>query len=123
MRIREYLVKYVVMQYAVIETGGKQYKVSPGTILEVERLNDQKDSNVMFDKVLLYVDGENVQVGMPYLSGVNIKATIIEDMRGEKIRVSKFKAKSHFKKTIGHRQSLTQIKIDDIAVKKATSKE
>jgi large subunit ribosomal protein L21 len=110
------------MQYAIIETGGKQYKISKGEILEVEKLGEKTDAKISFDKVLLYVDGEDVQIGMPYLSGVDIKAKVLKDLKGEKIRVAKFKAKSHFHKVTGHRQSLTQVQIEDISVAKKKEK-
>lgn len=98
------------MEYAIIETGGKQYKVFPGLAFEVESLGEVS-GNVTFDKVLLYVAGEQMKLGTPYVTGFSVQAKIIGATRGEKIRVSKFKAKSRYRKTIGHRQSLTSVEI------------
>lgn len=104
------------MKYAVLVTGGKQYKVSQDDILEVEHLDTQKDNKVIFSDILLYADEDNVQVGTPYVKGVSVETTVLEHMRGEKIRVAKFKAKARYRRVTGHRQSLTKIKIDKIVV-------
>ena len=101
------------MQYAIIQTGGKQYKVSPGTILEVDRLKDTKES-VSFDKVLLLVDGTDVKIGNPYLKDVVVNGKVLEEIKGEKIRVSKFLAKSRYRKTIGFRALLSKVEIKGI---------
>ncbi len=101
------------MQYAIIQTGGKQYKVSPGTILEVDRLKDAKES-VSFDKVLLLVDGTDVKIGNPYLKDVVVNGKVLEEKKGEKIRVSKFLAKSRYRKTIGFRALLSKVEIKGI---------
>ena len=94
--------------YAVIETGGKQYQVEEGTVLEHERLNgvDAGDS-VEFDKVLLLVDGETVRVGTPYLDDVKVKAEIRDHFRGDKVIVFKYKSKKGYRRKQGHRQELT----------------
>jgi len=104
------------MKYAVLVTGGKQYKVSEDDLLEVEHLDTQKDNKVIFSDILLYADEDNVQVGTPYVKGVSVETTVLEHMRGEKIRVAKFKAKARYRRVTGHRQSLTKIKIDKIVV-------
>ena len=104
------------MKYAVLVTGGKQYKVSEDDLLEVEHLDTQKDNKVIFSDILLYADEDNVQVGTPYVKGVSVETTVREHMRGEKIRVAKFKAKARYRRVTGHRQSLTKIKIDKIVV-------
>lgn len=108
------------MEYAVIETGGKQYKVSPGSVITVERLNDTKA--LSFDKVLLYVNGDDFSVGKPYLEGFSVSAKLLDEIRGEKIRVSRFKAKANYRRTTGHRQSLSKVEIEKI-VKNATKSE
>lgn len=98
------------MEYAIIQTGGKQYKVTPGMVFEVENLG--KDTGTVdFTDVLLYVSGDDMNLGTPFISGFSVNAKIIGAKRGEKIHVSKFKAKSRYRKTIGHRQSLTTVEI------------
>lgn len=109
------------MEYAIISSGGKQYKVTPGMAFEVESL--KKDTgNVDFDQVLLHVSGENVNIGTPFISGFIVSAKIIGTKKGEKIRVSKFKAKSRYRRSIGHRQSLTTVEILSLGGVKAPSK-
>lgn len=102
------------MKYAVIHTGGKQYRVSEGDIVEVERLASEKDGKVTFSEVLLYSNDGATKIGMPFVSGISLSATIVDHFRGEKIRVAKFKAKARHRRVTGHRQSLTRIKIDTI---------
>lgn len=98
--------------FAIIRTGGKQYKVAPGDTITIEKL-DTTDKVVTFRDVLL-TSGDDIVVGTPIVPGVSVTAEIISQGRGEKIRVFKFKAKSHWSKTRGHRQELTQAKILDI---------
>lgn len=107
------------MKYAVIQTGGKQYKVSEGDIIEVERLASDKDQQITFKEVLLYTNDGIAKVGMPFVDGISVGASVVDHMRGEKIRVSKFKAKARYRRVTGHRQSLTLIKIDSIGDGKA----
>lgn len=116
------------MKYAVIRTGGKQYRVTEGDVLEVDRLS-HNNKNVTFDSILLYVNGDSVLVGTPNVSNVSVKASIIADTRGEKIRVSKYKAKVRYRRVTGFKSSLTKVKIDSIEeagenkeVKEKTSK-
>lgn len=99
--------------FAVIETGGKQYLVQAGVILKVEKLEVEAGTEVIFDKVLLTADdnGENVKIGKPYLSDVTVKALVEEQGRHDKIRVVKYKRKVRYKRTIGHRQAFTKVKI------------
>ena len=94
--------------YAVIETGGKQYQVEEGTVLEHERLAGvDAGESVEFDRVLLLVDGETVRVGKPYLDDVKVRAEVREHARGEKIIVFKYKSKKGYRRKQGHRQELT----------------
>ncbi len=102
------------MEYVIIETGGKQYRADKGAILEVERLPAQNNSSVTFDKILLHVNGSDVRVGKPYVANIAVKARILENLKGDKIRVARFKAKSRYRKVRGHRQSLSRIQIQDI---------
>ena len=101
------------MKYAVIKTGGKQYKVTEGTILEVEKL-DSDGKIYVFDEVLLIVDGDNVQVGAPTVEGIKVYADVIAEVKGEKIEVFKYKSKSRYRKHTGHRQKYTRVKINGI---------
>ena len=103
------------MDYAVIKTGGKQYRVSTGDILEIDKLPQLKESVITFEDVLLWVTGDQVKIGKPVLSDVKVRAKILEQKKGEKIRVSKFKAKSRYRRTIGFRPLLTKVVIEDIA--------
>lgn len=102
------------MEYAVIKTGGKQYKVSKDTIIEVERLAFKEGENFTFDQVLLHVKEGTSKIGKPKVPGVTVKATVLGHFKGEKLRISKFKAKSKYRRVKGHRQYLTKIKILDI---------
>lgn len=102
------------MKYAVVKTGGKQYKVSEGDVIEVERLPHAQNAQLTFDTVLLFVEDGNVMVGTPGVSGAMVKGEVISHTKGEKIRVSKFKAKARYRRVTGHRQSLTQVKISQI---------
>jgi large subunit ribosomal protein L21 len=105
------------MKYAVIATGGKQYKVEEGTILEVEKLDVEADKTITFDQVLLYVVDDTVVVGQPTLTDVVVTAKVLDQVKGEKIRVAKFKAKARYRKVTGHRQKLTRVQVSSIAAK------
>ncbi len=105
------LVKYHnTMEYAVILTGGKQLKVSSGLKLQVENLGVES-GEYNFDKVLLHVSDGDVVVGKPYIEGMVVKAKVLGSAKGEKVRVSKFKGKSRYRKTIGFRKSLTTVEV------------
>ena len=101
------------MKYAVIRTGGKQYKVTEGQRLKIEKLPVSKDTKVNFDEVLLTVDGDKVEVGTPLVKSV-VTATVLEQTKGKKIDVFKYKAKTGYHKKTGHRQNLTVVRIDQI---------
>lgn len=103
------------MKFAVISTGGKQYRVSEGDVLKVEKLPKPEDGKVIFDKVLLVDDGKNTQIGDPYLSGAKVEAEVTKEGKAKKIDVVHYKAKVRYKKTYGHRQPFTEIKISKIA--------
>jgi large subunit ribosomal protein L21 len=98
-------------KFAVIQTGGKQYLVKPGEMLKIEKINAEKDSDFSFDKVLLIVDGENIKLGKPFIEGAKIPAKIIEEGRGKKVTIIKYKQKTRYHKKAGHRQPYTKIKI------------
>jgi len=91
--------------YAVIQTGGKQYKVSPGDELKVEKLDGNPGDVVIFDQVLMIADGDNIKVGRPYLEDSKVKARIIEHGKGKKIIVFKYKRRKNYKRKKGHRLS------------------
>ncbi len=101
--------------YAVIITGGKQYKVANGTILRVEKLVAAEGESVEFDKVLMLVDGEKVTVGKPYIDNAKVTASVVSQARAKKIRIIKMKRRKHHRKTQGHRQHYTEIKVTGIA--------
>ena len=100
--------------YAVIETGGKQYRVAPGDSIKVETLQGEIGAAVEFDRVLAVVKGPEEVVAGPALNSARVKATITAHGRGDKILVFKFRRKKQYKRTIGHRQNFTQVKVDEI---------
>ena len=100
--------------YAVIETGGKQYRVSQGQRIRVEKLSADEGASVDIEKVLLVANGEDIKVGQPYVSGGKVTATITAHGRGKKVRIIKFRRRKHSAKTQGHRQAYTEIEITGI---------
>lgn len=106
------------MYYAVIVTGGKQYRVSVGDIIEADRLPVAENAEVVFDNVLLFVSGKETKIGTPTLSGVKVVGKVLGNIKGEKIRVSKFKAKSRHRRTIGFRAFLSKIQITQVGDEK-----
>ena len=101
--------------YAVIKTGGKQYKVSVGDKLKVEQIPADIDSTIELSEVLMIADGDAVKVGTPLVAGAKVTATVIAHGRGEKIRIFKMRRRKHYQKRQGHRQNFTEIRIDAIA--------
>jgi len=101
--------------YAVIKTGGKQYRVSAGEKLKVESLTAEVGAEVTLDQVLLVADGEQVKVGSPTLAGASVTATVVAHGRGEKLKIFKMRRRKHFRKTLGHRQNYTEIQISGIS--------
>ncbi len=99
--------------YAIIATGGKQYKVSEGDIITIEKLDAQPQDVVTFDKVLGVCD-EELCVGNPYIEGASVDGTVLEQGRGKKVIVYKYKRKTGYHKKNGHRQSYTKVRIDEI---------
>jgi large subunit ribosomal protein L21 len=100
--------------YAVIKTGGKQYRVEPGATIRVEKLPGDKGTPVEIDEVLLVGDGANVKVGQPVVPGARVKAEIVGQVQGEKLVVFHFRRRKAYRKRTGHRQQLTALKITDI---------
>lgn len=101
------------MKYAIVESGGKQYKAVPGRTIEVDRLGGQAGDTVELDVVLLSEDGE-VKVGTPFVDGIKVKASVVGEVKGPKIIVFKYKPKIRYRRKQGHRQRYTQIKIESI---------
>lgn len=100
--------------YAIIESGGKQYRVEPGAVVALERIPGDVGSQVELDRVLLISDGTTVKVGKPTLSGAKVISEIVAQTRGEKIDVFKFKRRKKYRRKTGHRQELTKVRIAEI---------
>ena len=101
--------------YAVVKTGGKQYKVAPGEKLKVERIVADIGAEVTLDQVLMVAEGESVRVGQPIVAGAAVKATVVAQGRGDKVKIFKMRRRKHYQKHQGHRQSYTELRIDSIA--------
>ena len=101
--------------YAVIKTGGKQYRVSSGETLKIETVAGEVGSAVVLDKVLMVGSGDKVSVGKPLLTGATVQATIVAHGRHDKIRIFKMRRRKHYQKHQGHRQNYTEIRIDGIS--------
>ncbi|MDQ3548074.1 MAG: 50S ribosomal protein L21 [Chloroflexota bacterium] len=100
--------------YAVIETGGKQYRVTAGDSIDVERLPDEAGSQVEIGRVLMVAGDDGITIGAPVVSGAAVVATITEHLRGPKLVIFKFKPKKRYRRKTGHRQELTRVKIESI---------
>jgi len=100
--------------YAVIKTGGKQYKVAEGDTLQIEKLPLEEGEEINFNEVLMIADGENIQVGAPYIEGGKVTATVQTQLRGKKVKIIKFRRRKHYRKQMGHRQYYTEVKITGI---------
>lgn len=100
--------------YAVVETGGKQYKVTVGETIDVERLKADIGETVELDRVLMVADGEQVQVGSPVVDGASVSATVVDHDRARKVIIFKYRAKQRYRRKTGHRQDYTRLRIDEI---------
>ena len=100
--------------YAVIRTGGKQYKVAPGEKLKVELIPADVGAQIVLDQVLLVGDGANVRLGQPIVAGATVNATVLAHGRGDKVKIFKMRRRKHYQKHQGHRQGFTELKIDGI---------
>lgn len=100
--------------YAVIHTGGKQYRVKPGELLKIETLVAEAGQEVAFDKVLLVQTDSGIKVGKPYIEGGKVTATVVQHGRHPKIKILKFRRRKHHMKQAGHRQNFTEVKITGI---------
>lgn len=102
--------------YAVIQTGGKQYRVQQGDVIFVEKIDSQADEAVTFDQVLLVGDGEATKIGAPTVAGAKVEGKVLAQVKGKKIVVYKYKAKKNERKKQGHRQPFTAVKIEAISL-------
>ncbi|MGH8460783.1 MAG: 50S ribosomal protein L21 [Stenotrophobium sp.] len=100
--------------YAVIKTGGKQYKVATGEQLKIESLNVEAGAQVSFDEVLMIADGDAIKIGAPLIAGGKVNAEVVANGRGDKIRIIKHRRRKHYHKEQGHRQNFTEVKITEI---------
>jgi large subunit ribosomal protein L21 len=104
----------IFVMYAVIKTGGKQYRVSSGEQLRIELLPAAVGTAVSFDEVLMVGEGDQARVGAPFVSGAKVQATVVSHGRGDKVKIYKLRRRKHYQKSQGHRQSYTEVRIDDI---------
>lgn len=101
--------------YAIIKTGGKQYRVAAGDTIKVETLNAEVGSQVPLSEVLAVSDGNELKVGAPFVEGASVTATVVSHGRHDKVRIFKMRRRKHSIKSAGHRQNYTELKIDSIA--------
>jgi large subunit ribosomal protein L21 len=111
------------MKYAIIQSGGKQYRVAEGSILEIDRLSTEPEKSLQFEEVLLVADDGKIHIGSPKVAGAKVKATVLEHFRGPKIRVFHYKSKMRYRKTQGHRQDYTRLRVDKITAGTRKSEE
>lgn len=102
--------------YAVIQTGGKQYRVSEGDVFEIERVDGEAGSLTTFEDVIAFSDGENLTCGTPIVSGATVSAEIVDQVRGKKVVSFKKKRRKGYTRKVGHRQELTRVKITGLAL-------
>jgi large subunit ribosomal protein L21 len=102
--------------YAVVKTGGKQYRVSAGTKIKVEQLTADVGAEVTLDQVLMIAEDGNVKLGAPLVAGAAVKAKVLSQGRGDKVRIYKMRRRKHYRKSQGHRQNFTELEITGIAV-------
>jgi large subunit ribosomal protein L21 len=100
--------------YAVIQTGGKQYRVEPSALVRVEKLEAEVGTRIEFDQVLLLADGENVRVGTPFVPGAAVAAEIVEHFRDRKIVIFKYRRRKNYRRKAGHRQPYTALRVTEI---------
>lgn len=102
------------MKYAVITSGGKQYKVTQGQVVDLDKIQAEPGTMYALDRVLLSVDGDTVNIGAPYLENIAVMAKVLEQIKGEKIRVAKFKAKARYRRVQGFRSQITRVEITSL---------
>lgn len=115
MGLRKFSFKEVFLMYAVIKTGGKQYKVAAGEKIKVEQIAADVGQEIVIDQVLAVGNGSEIKVGTPLVSGATVKATVVAHGRHDKVRIFKMRRRKHYQKRQGHRQNYTELQIGDIA--------
>lgn len=105
------------MRWAIVSINGMQYKVQEGQELLVDRLGTEVGEKLKFDKVLCFVDGNKIEIGQPEVSGASVEASVVAQTKGPKIVVSKYKAKSRYRRKLGHRSFYTKLKVEKISAK------
>ncbi len=108
------LAQYGVAMYAVFQSGGKQHRVTEGQTVRLEKIELEVGASVEFDNVLMIADGENINVGAPYIAGGKVTAEVVTQGRGDKVKIVKFRRRKHSRKQAGHRQWFTEVKITGI---------
>jgi len=106
------------MDYCIVKTGGKQYKVTKGSVIEVDNLGLDKGKEIMLEDVFLVVSDGKAEIGKPRVENVRVKAKVIGEIKGDKIRVAKFKAKSKYRRVIGFRPTYTRLQIEEVVFAK-----
>jgi large subunit ribosomal protein L21 len=109
--------------YAIVESGGRQYRAEVGHTIQTEKLPHQVGEAIMLDQVLLVADGEKTAIGTPVVPGASVQATVVDQFRGDRIRVLKYKPKNRYRVRQGHRQHYTRLRIDEILTGSATDQE
>lgn len=105
------------MEYAIFQTGGKQYKASVGDILEIEKLPVEKNKSASFEEILLWRSNDHIKLGTPFIPNAKVSARVLDHVKGDKIRVTKYKAKVRYRRVQGHRQLLTRVQVETIEMK------
>ena len=98
-------------KFAIIETGGKQYRIAQGDTLKIEKLDAEVGGTVIFDKVLLTAEGDKIEVGTPYVPGATVRATVLREARARKVIIFKYASKTRYRRKRGHRQHFTEVQI------------
>ena len=100
--------------YAVIEAGGKQHKVELGQVLEIDLMQEESGTDHAFETVMLYVDGDDVKIGQPYIENAKVVAEVVEEVKGEKVSILRFRRRKHSMRKAGHRAKHSQVEIKNI---------
>jgi large subunit ribosomal protein L21 len=112
-----YSILVISMAYAVIQTGGKQYRVESGNEIEVEKLEAEVGADIQLSEVLLVADGGKIQVGAPFVAGAKVGAKVVDQFKDDKVIAFKFRRRKGYHRTVGHRRQLTKLKIESISTK------
>jgi large subunit ribosomal protein L21 len=107
---------------AVIVSGGKQYQLAKGQVIKLESLSEEVGQKIHFDQVLMVADGDDIQLGAPFIAGAKVTAEVLDHGRHPKINIIKFRRRKHHMKRMGHRQNYTEVKVTDIVLKSSKAK-